>query len=292
MTNTADMSDKDYEILAKNIHEALLKAEGHDTIKIEHDVKVEGRSKQRHQIDVYWRFAVAGVTHQTAIECKHYKSPISVGRVRDFFGALEDIGNINGVMVTTQGYQSGAETYAASKGIRLVILRSPTDLDLTGLIQTIIINMTASIRKTVAYHVAIDPDWVAAHAGALEGTHLQVEGQNNEIGLHTSDGLMVRSWREIENSLPTVGTDGQPLDRDVTLKHPIDVQGLYLQIPAIGLVPLKSLCLDYRITDVKDVSRIDFPRTGHYVMQDVQSGDRQFFVDEKGVIRPKPTPRD
>lgn len=38
-----------------------------------------------------------GVTHRVAIECKNYSSEVSVGKVRDFFGVLHDISNVNGI---------------------------------------------------------------------------------------------------------------------------------------------------------------------------------------------------
>lgn len=284
MTSTAYMSDKDYEILTKNIHEALLKADGHNTIEIQHDVKVMGRSKQKHQIDVYWKFSIGGVTYQTAIECKRYKSPISIGKVRDFFGAMEDIGNINGVMVTTQGYQSGAETYAASKGIRLLIIRSPTDVDLSGLLRTIIIKFTAAIKNIVGRDIRLTDEWIVANSNKFVGTSFQVQGMNNEIGFHGPDGAMIKSWWQIENDLPVVDDAGVPLPADVELQRSLDVTGFFMYIPEIGLVPLKSVIISYIIHRTEHDSRIEVSIDGMYVIKN-DTGERQFFDAMTGALK-------
>jgi hypothetical protein len=34
---------------------------------------------------------------QFAIECKNYSKEVSVGRVRDFFGVIHDVGNVKGI---------------------------------------------------------------------------------------------------------------------------------------------------------------------------------------------------
>lgn len=59
MPKTDEMSPPDYKVLTRNIHEALLRADGYDTIAVEHDVKVQGRSGAIRQIDIQncWRRA-------------------------------------------------------------------------------------------------------------------------------------------------------------------------------------------------------------------------------------------
>ena len=104
-----------YELLAKAVYEEILQSQGFDTVSVEHDVKLEGSSGQKHQIDVYWQFVVAGVKHQVAVECKNYASSVSVGKIRDFSAALDDIGNIQGIFITKKDYQKGAKNFAEHK---------------------------------------------------------------------------------------------------------------------------------------------------------------------------------
>ena len=320
MPKTSDMSDQEYELLVKNILEALLKAEGHQTIQIHHDVKIKGRSGQNHQIDVYWNFSVGGVVYQTAIECKRYKNQISVGRVRDFSAALDDIGNINGVMVTTSGYQSGAEIFASHKGIRLVVLRSPEDADLEGFIRTVELRITAAMRDVIRRDLEVSADWLVTNAHHIPSTGLQTSGWSQEFGLYQADGTLVRSWWDIENDLPTkeslIKSDpeepspcsdsrifgrvalnqtfpndasGTPLPRDTVLVHQLDVAGLHLKQDPLGLIPLKAASLGYRITDVTTTVRIDAPYEVGYVMKDVPDAEVRIFYNDNGAILPNPT---
>lgn len=283
------MTDKDYEILAYNIHQALLKAEGHDTIEIKHNVKISGRSGQEHQIDVYWKFTVAGVVHQTAIECKKYKSSISVGRVRDFSAALDDIGNINGVMVTTEGYQSGAEQFASHKGIKLLILRSPRDRDLAGLIRKVVFQLIAAFRNVVSLNIQISDDWIATNRNLLTTENVQISGMSNEIGLCDADGTLVRSWWEVENALPVADSEGKPLPRDTTVSHKLDVTGLYIPVPGVGLAPLKLVEFKYVITEFRQESHIKPSSDPSYVMRDTKSGEQHLFFMQDGQINVKPS---
>ncbi|MEY4893969.1 MAG: hypothetical protein RL751_779, partial [Bacteroidota bacterium] len=92
--------DVGYEKFAQSIYQTLLDNEDIKPTKVQHNVDLLGRSGCKHQIDVYWEYEIAGIVHRVAIECKNYNtSNISIGRVRDFFAALTDIGNISGIFV-------------------------------------------------------------------------------------------------------------------------------------------------------------------------------------------------
>lgn len=111
-----------YEILVKEVHEALLKNDGVETIKVLHNVKIIGKSGASHQIDVYWEFKLAGVIYKTCIECKYYKRPVEKLHIAAFSAILEDIGNATGIFATCSNYQSGAKLFAKDKSIRLVLV--------------------------------------------------------------------------------------------------------------------------------------------------------------------------
>lgn len=126
--------------------------------KVQHNIKLKGRSGCEHQIDVYWEYKKDGIEHRVAIECKNYKNSISISKVRDFFGVLNDIGNIQGIMVTKVGYQKGAKQFAKEYDISLKELRSPNEGE------TIIGEMTffSHVEKTsMLFHV--DEKWAEEH---------------------------------------------------------------------------------------------------------------------------------
>ena len=104
------------------------KLESNDVLKpsrVQHNVKLKGKSGCEHQIDVYWEYEKDGISHRVAIECKNYKTHVPIGKVRDFFGVLQDLDNVSGIMVSSKGFQEGAIKFADFHGISLKELRTP-----------------------------------------------------------------------------------------------------------------------------------------------------------------------
>ena len=165
----------DYEKLAQEIYQAINNAEGVKTIDVQHNVKLLGKSGCKHQIDVYWTFEMMGMKHNVAIECKNYSSEISVGRVRDFFGVLHDVGNTNGIFITKVGYQSGADKFAAFYGIVLKELRRPTEKDWEGRVKTIVVNTHTLSLNITERRYDIDQDWLLTNSDFSVGDRISIE---------------------------------------------------------------------------------------------------------------------
>ena len=125
---------QDYEKAARDIYEAILRREGSNA-EVRHNVNVQGRSGVAHQVDVYWKFRQAGLEHAVIIDCKDFARPISLEKVRNWFGVKSDVPNAHAVLVTREGYQSGAADFARSYGISLKLLRHPTEEDWEGRIR-------------------------------------------------------------------------------------------------------------------------------------------------------------
>jgi len=131
-------SATEFELFTQRVYQKLVNNDVLKPTKVQHNVKLQGRSGCKHQIDVYWEYEKNGQFHRVVIECKNYKSPISIGKVRDFYGVLADLNdNIKGVMVSSIGFQKGAKKYAEEYGISLRELRAPTRDDIAGEITTI-----------------------------------------------------------------------------------------------------------------------------------------------------------
>lgn len=135
----------DYELLTRSVYQALLKADGLETIAVQHNITVAGRSGVEHQIDVSWEFVQVGIRHLVLIECKNYASNLTLEKARNFFGVLHDIGNCRGVMVTRTGYQEGAAAFCKYYGIGLKLLRKPTDDDWVGRTRKIVVNIVPRV---------------------------------------------------------------------------------------------------------------------------------------------------
>lgn len=50
-----------------------------DGIVVGQDVQITDKYGRSHQVDVYYQFVMAGITHKVAIECKDYGRPIDNG---------------------------------------------------------------------------------------------------------------------------------------------------------------------------------------------------------------------
>lgn len=151
-------ANTEYELFTREVYRQLSAYHHTCFTKVQHNIKLKGRSGCEHQIDVYWEYKKDGITHRFAIECKNYKNSISISKVRDFFGVLNDIGNIQGIIVTKVGYQKGAKQYAKEYGISLKELRSPNDGE------TIIgnIDLRLHVDKT-SMLFRVDEQWAEEH---------------------------------------------------------------------------------------------------------------------------------
>lgn len=83
-------------------------------------VIMTGKSGAQHEVDVYYEFEKAGLRHRVAIECKDWSSPVSKGQIQEFESKIRDIGSIVGVVISKNGYQSGAEVFAKHHDISLL----------------------------------------------------------------------------------------------------------------------------------------------------------------------------
>lgn len=81
--------DTEYEQLTQEIYQAINANTEFKNIDVKHNIKLEGKSGCKHQIDVYWEFEMMGERHRVAIECKNYSDKVSVGNIRNFYGVFK-----------------------------------------------------------------------------------------------------------------------------------------------------------------------------------------------------------
>jgi len=180
----AEMTSSDYEALAEYVVTALTAGALVTTIKLERDVRVQGKATT-HQIDVLWEFQDGEHQCTVLFECRSYKRRLTQGAVLGWRGVVQDIasmrGDCEGVMLTSTGYQSGARDVADTYGIVILELRAPTDKDLAGRVQEIHFSFVARVPFVRDVHVEADEIF-----GDL-GNH-QVAGLSTEILLVHADG--------------------------------------------------------------------------------------------------------
>lgn len=115
------LKGKKLETYIQFIYQMLLnlKDEG---IDVRHNLVLPGKAPGcKHQIDVYYEFKKAGIIHKVAIECKGGKRPVKKSDVIDFHGKLRDLDeDISGILISMNGFQSGAANYAKYHNISLL----------------------------------------------------------------------------------------------------------------------------------------------------------------------------
>ena len=112
-----------YELALQRIFQEIHDRESGRTIKVEQNVRVEGRSTS-HQIDLLWNFTIAGIDHLTIVQARDWNQSIKQEAVSAFNDILKDIpGQPRGVIVTRTGFQRGAKQVAEFHGIKLFTLR-------------------------------------------------------------------------------------------------------------------------------------------------------------------------
>lgn len=157
MTQTRN-KNTEYEQFTRKVFAGLSSQKRVKTIKLQHNVKLLGNSGTRHQIDVYWEYEKDGQLHKVAIECKNYSKNVPIGKVRDFYGVIDDIDDLQGIMITRKGFQDGAKKYAASKNIHLKELRAPIGKE--SLAGRVITDFHISMRRCL---YLVDEDWAKQH---------------------------------------------------------------------------------------------------------------------------------
>ena len=205
--------NNEFERFTQRIYQKLI---DNDTLKrstVQCNVKLKGKSSCEHQIDVYWEYELDGITHRVAVECKNYSSKISIGKVRDFFGVLHDLDNVQGIMVTSKGYQKGAKIFADYYGISLKKLRRPNKDEIIGSITSVV---QSDIKRIL---FLFDEDWVTERGLDLnrlrtfyasfqpdkaeywkKATYFPIKTKDHII--RDSSGEIITSFDELERHLP------------------------------------------------------------------------------------------
>ncbi|GAB3414106.1 restriction endonuclease [Flindersiella endophytica] len=181
-----EMTPTEYELLTQRLLRLISKRSPLTTSRLEHNVKLQGRSTS-HQIDVLWEFQdVDGSPRRVLIECRHYRKALKQKDIFAFHGVVTDIATqelpATGVMVTLTGYQSGAKDVAHTYGVIILQLREPTLDDLKNRAMKIVV--TPTMRVPFIGDVRVTTQEVAAEA-------LRGQIRADRLGLLLDDGRSI-----------------------------------------------------------------------------------------------------
>lgn len=219
-----------YELLVRDIYQALVNQTLVNTVEVQHNVKVRGHSGEEHQIDVYWEYESAGFRHRVCIDAKHHGRPCDKDIVGAFQSKVEDIGkDVKGIIVSLNGFQTGAIALAKAKGIGLQqaswLLREVA-IDLT------ITHDPRSFVRDIRLHLDKDKVRTLLKERGLESFRLTLEtDSNNAFLVNLRTGEQVGPWQLTDLRSLSQGT------------HRVDAGGYGIH-SEIGILPLEALELD------------------------------------------------
>jgi hypothetical protein len=99
------------------VYDAILNLRG-EKIQVSRNTVFRINERESYEIDIYYEFVHAGVSHRVAVECKDWRKPVDQGQVLLFHQKIKNIGDeVVGVFVSRAGYQSGAIQVAKRHGI-------------------------------------------------------------------------------------------------------------------------------------------------------------------------------
>jgi hypothetical protein len=265
----------EYELLVKSIYEQILQKEGVENVQVQHDQSILGKSGAPHQIDVLWRFRIAGVEHLVLIECKNYGSAVEIGHVRNFHTVIEDINGARGVLVTRVGFQSGAVTFADHHGIGLKLVKQAEDGDWEGYIRSVDVHISMksfdrrnqpSVRFGVPKEFAED----VANAQIKDlGLELQLRDQHG-----TPKTPPMRIW--LDQQIPILS---QPAGGPYT--HRIELTETFLSFERTGLddllIPVTNAEVTYWVSELNHTIHIAADDVVTFVLKDFSTGEVEHF---------------
>jgi hypothetical protein len=157
MEEKMENSGKEYEDFVARLQQAIFDSEEYTkqkNITIEKNKKIKDKNSVEREFDLYWEYEMGGFTYKTIIECKNYKTSISIEKIDALLGKLHDLPDLKAVFATKKGYQSGALTKAKNNNIDLLIVREQNDTDWTDeygnpLIKIVSINGTLYILARI-----------------------------------------------------------------------------------------------------------------------------------------------
>jgi hypothetical protein len=222
MNATTPPEWRSYEEVTADLVRRLGSANGITTLRLERDVLLSGRATDN-RIDVLWEFQRASSQPvRVLFECRSYARRINQQALHSWRSVVDDVAEPGvetiGVMVTTTGYQSGAQRVADSYGIVILELRTPTEQDLANRWRSVRVDFVA--RMPQVSDLAVD---VTEQLGPDASVH----GALGEFFLDFEDGsserLMDHVLRGELASLEEPPTEPHPVRRTfatpVLLRH-------------------------------------------------------------------------
>ncbi|QXV57361.1 restriction endonuclease [Amycolatopsis sp. TNS106] len=293
-----EMDPTEYELLTKRLFQLITDRSPGKHVKIEHNVKLRGRSTS-HQIDVLWELEAAdGSPRRIVIECRRYAHPLKQKDVFAFDGVVRDLDSpelpTTGVMVTTTGYQSGAQSVADTYGVVILHLRKPTPDDLENRLTKIVITATARMPTIDAVNVTAEDGFISPPPGPILASEfglLRDDGSRillqdflwaGELGNLEQPPVAPHSVTRLFNPPVVLTLRGEALGRITGVSATVGEVAMVQDPFAVGGAPMA-----WMIGNVLDSTQVWFTDTSRTYVSDDQNGGVALADD---VLLGRPTP--
>lgn len=267
-------TSKDYELLTQKIYRAILESEGVENIAVQHDVKIKGKSGVEHQIDVFWEYRYAGVSHKVLIECKYYTKPVSLLHARNMLGLLSDIPNSQGLLVTTQGFQSGVIDFCNHYEINLKRIRPPQGSDWDGCIQ--VVNVNGELYQNLYSDIKLAFDGKDNYTKSYFDEHgTEISYNFYDSAIEDGDTIVfIGKWLD-SNIVANLGELNTPKTEVIEPEH------AYIVLPTKEKLKIKSVTVLWELSKQELSISVDAMDFVHAVLEDFNSGDIEYTFNKE-----------
>ena len=235
----------------------------------------------RREFDIYWEYEIDGRICKAIIECKNYKSRVSIDRIDALIGKLTDFPTIQPIFATKVGYQSGAQEFAKQHNVELLVVREQNISDWTDengqpLIRYIGINAHYSAPAEIHRFVpGLDASWLKSNTDIDTSKPINLSGLNNTIFVEDVENDEHYSLQQLCNRLGSESVVGRHTKTE-------RFDDAYLTHPMYGRLRLKEYAVEYSIySPVTFTTEIDFGDALVGIIECLQTADKKLVFRER-----------
>ena len=237
-----------------------------------HNVKLTGKSKVKHQIDVVFKKRVGLYAHLTLVSCKYWSTKVKKAHVLEWKSIVEDCSASSGAIFSKKGFQSGAITYARHHNIKLFHILELSDKDWDGYLKTINIRFQIAGRRILE----VIPEMEVNASKPIETVQVLVEAQNGH--LYNENKEIVGNLIDEINALANAAAE--------TYVQKIYAEPLYIIVNA-DFRKLKSLSMRLEFYESPQHLQIDFAKDYPFRLIELTTGI-EYPISKEGIVKIDP----
>lgn len=211
------MNNDNAENLISKIIEAIKSQDGLESLQIERDIEVEGRTAS-YPVDLYWEFKAGnGVTYKVIAQVKNVEKTLSKNELFQFANVLQDIsGQVMGVIFTQPVYDKMVQDIAKDVGIMLYEMGN---LQAQSMWQPSISDIK----------IAFDTEWIKTEKSkkGLEDAPISFSGDPKYMYIYDNQDLCIDSIEGIFNTYVKKHTEKENFS-EKRIEHLFE-NGVYLE---------------------------------------------------------------